>query len=210
MELTIYEMLFRILLAFILSLSFGLERQLTKKPVGFGVFTLVSTGTCMLAIIALTLGGDSSPLPLLGGAITGIGFLGAGAIIRYQERAFGFTTAASIWAFAAIGMGVGLGLFEAVFLFYLLVIVIILLDHTLEDRGLGNYYQTVVLVFDTLNKFKEIRHQIQKNHKIISMDFDTEKQRFTLSFLFSGHRRELEGFVEDMAENKGVVNLRVE
>jgi uncharacterized membrane protein YhiD involved in acid resistance len=210
MELTIFEILSRVLLAFLLSLSFGLERQLKKKPVGFGVFTLVATGTCLLAIIALIIGGDSSPLPLLGGAITGVGFLGAGAIIRYQERAFGFTTAASIWAFAALGMGIGLGIFEASLLFYLLIIVTIILDHVLENRGLGNYSQTILVVFDNLDGFHGVKKRIQNDYKVISMDLNKEKKRFTLSFLFSGHRGVLEELIENLTKIEGVVKIRSE
>jgi len=210
MELTIFEILFRVSLAFFLSLSFGLERQLTKKPVGFGVFTLVATGTCLLSVIAINLSNDSSPLPLLGGAITGVGFLGAGAIIHYQEKAFGFTTAASIWAFAALGMGIGAGLFEAALLFYLLIILTILLDHLLESRGIGNYSQTVALVSSNLERLNEVRSQILENYKVTSMNLDIQEQRFTLSFLFSGYKKKLEELIDSLAKIEGVMEIKVE
>lgn len=210
MELSLIDILSRIMLAFILSLSFGLERQLTKKPVGFGVFTLVATGSCLLTIIALTLSGDTSPLPLLGGIITGIGFLGAGAIIRYQEKAFGFTTAASIWSFAALGIGIGAGLFEAAFLFYLFIVVIILLDRFLERKSLGNYSKTVVIVFDSMNGLKYFREKLLVDHREVFVDYNIEKQEFTLSFIFVGHRRKLEGLVDKLVDKGGIKDIRVE
>lgn len=209
MELTIFDISFRVLLAFVLSLSFGLERQLTKKPVGFGVFTLVATGSCLLAIVAITFSNDSSPLPLLGGVVTGIGFLGAGAIIRYQERAFGFTTAASIWAFAAIGMGIGVGLFGVALLFYLLIILTIFLDHELESRGFG-HYSTVVLSFSNLDKLEEVRRQILENYKVMSMNFNIKEQEFTFSFIFSGHKKELEKLIDNLAKLEGIIGIKIE
>src|SRR2546428_123884 len=65
-------------------------------------------GAATLAILAITIEQDN-PLPLLGGVITGIGFLGAGALIRANDRVFGFTTAAPVWAMAALGVPAGPG-----------------------------------------------------------------------------------------------------
>lgn len=211
MELTIFDMLLRVVLAFILSLSFGLERQMTKKPVGFGVFTFVATGSCLLAIIALALSNDlSSPLPLLGGAITGIGFLGAGAIVRYHDKAFGFTTAASIWAFATLGMGIGVGLFEVAVLFYLLIILIILLDHLLERRGLGHYSWTVALVLDSMDRLKNVNQRVLGGYRVVSRKFNIREQEFTTSFIFSGHKNKLNELIDDLSKTEGIIEITIE
>src|SRR3989454_3205620 len=100
------EVVVRLLFVFGLAFSVGLERQLHRKPVGLGTFIFVSMGAATLAILAIDLEGDN-PLPLLGGVITGIGFLGAGALIRANDRVFGFTTAALVWARAALGGAAG-------------------------------------------------------------------------------------------------------
>src|SRR5437867_9776252 len=86
------ESVFRLLLVFALAFGIGLERQIRRKPVGFWTFIFVSTGAAALAILAIDLEGDN-PLPLLGGVITGIGFLGAGALIRAKDRVLCFATA---------------------------------------------------------------------------------------------------------------------
>src|SRR2546428_10813315 len=102
------EAVLRLLLVFALAFGIGLERQIRRKPVGVGTFIFVSTGAAALAILAIDLEGDN-PLPLLGGVITGIGFLCAGALIRADDRGFGFTTAALVWAMAALGVAAGGG-----------------------------------------------------------------------------------------------------
>src|SRR2546426_7712388 len=84
------EVVVRLLFVFGLAFSVGLERQLHRKPVGLGTFIFVSMGAATLAILAITLEEDN-PLPLLGGVITGIGFLGAGAPIRSDDRVFRVT-----------------------------------------------------------------------------------------------------------------------
>src|SRR3989441_2705386 len=102
------EVVLRLLFVFGLAFSVGLERQLHRKPVGLGTFIFVSMGAATLAILAITLEEDN-PLPLLGGVITGIGFLGAGALIRSNDRGFGFTTAALVLAMAALWGAAGGG-----------------------------------------------------------------------------------------------------
>src|SRR3989442_14724260 len=84
------ESVFRLLLVFALAFGIGLERQIRRKPVGVGTFIFVSTGAAALAMLAVDLEWDN-PLPLLGGGITWIGFLRAGALVRANDRVFGFT-----------------------------------------------------------------------------------------------------------------------
>jgi putative Mg2+ transporter-C (MgtC) family protein len=106
MEISV--ILLRLFFTFALSCVFGVERQKSHKPIGFGAFIFVSVGACALAITA-TIIEPENPLPLLGAIVTGIGFLGAGALIKTSDKTFGFTTAASIWLFAIFGIINGVG-----------------------------------------------------------------------------------------------------
>src|SRR2546428_13765863 len=104
------EVVLRLLFVFGLAFSVGLERQLHRKPVGLGTFIFVSMGAATLAILAITLEEDN-PLPLLGGVITGIGFLGAGALIPSNDRGFRFPTPAFVWAMGGARGPAGAGLY---------------------------------------------------------------------------------------------------
>src|SRR2546426_584977 len=138
------EVVVRLLFVFGLAFSVGLERQLHRKPVGLGTFIFVSMGAATLAILAITLEEDN-PLPLLGGVITGIGFLGAGALIRSNDRVFGFTTAALVWAMAALGVAAGAGLYLLVIVNYAVVWAVVLTDRFLEGKGFGSHAKLVHL-----------------------------------------------------------------
>ena len=138
------ESVFRLLLVFALGFGIGLERQLRRKPVGFGTFIFVSTGAAALSILSLDVEGQN-PLPLLGGVITGIGFLGAGALIRANDRVFGFTTAALVWAMAALGVAAGAGLYLLVIVNYAIVWGVIITDNYLESKGFGSHAKVVHL-----------------------------------------------------------------
>ena len=77
--------LLRFLLTFGFSFAFGLERQKAHKPVGFGTYAFVSSGACALSIAAVTLNKEN-PFSLLAAIVTGIGFLGAGALIKTSDK----------------------------------------------------------------------------------------------------------------------------
>jgi putative Mg2+ transporter-C (MgtC) family protein len=108
-------MLSRLLMAAAAGAIVGIERERRDHPAGFRTLLLVSAGSCLFTLVSIAVAGeDYDPGRVAAGIITGIGFLGAGTIIRHGGTVQGLTTAASIWAVAAIGMAAGIGWWEAV------------------------------------------------------------------------------------------------
>ena len=105
----------RLLLALGFGSLIGLERELHKKTAGLRTHMLVALSTCLLMILSVKsakdLGSGADPTRIAAGVITGIGFLGAGSIIRHGASVQGLTTAASIWTAASVGLTVGAGYF---------------------------------------------------------------------------------------------------
>jgi putative Mg2+ transporter-C (MgtC) family protein len=98
------DALWRLVLALGLSALIGVERDLAGKPAGIRTHMLVGFGAALFMIVAEFSGMDTSRV--MAGIITGVGFLGAGTIIRERGAVLGLTTAASIWAVAGIGIAV--------------------------------------------------------------------------------------------------------
>ena len=107
------EMVLRLLLAVGLGALIGLERQHAKKAAGLRTHLLVCIGAALFTIASIYgFGEGGDPARVAAGIVAGIGFLGAGAIISTREGILvGLTTAASIWAVAAIGLAAGAGLY---------------------------------------------------------------------------------------------------
>jgi putative Mg2+ transporter-C (MgtC) family protein len=104
------ELLGRLLLAAVLGGAVGAERELADQPAGLRTHILLTAGACLFTIIsAYGFGGVSDPSRLAAQIVTGIGFLGGGAIVRHGLTVKGLTTAASIWATASVGVAVGAG-----------------------------------------------------------------------------------------------------
>jgi putative Mg2+ transporter-C (MgtC) family protein len=112
-----HEMLLRLFMATLLGGFLGIDRELHRKPAGVRVLSLVSMGAAAIAILSVTVmsgvasnSGDGV-LRTVQGVLSGIGFLGAGVIVRAQGRddIHGLTTAASIWVSSILGMICGVG-----------------------------------------------------------------------------------------------------
>lgn len=106
-------MLVRLLMAALLGSFVGYERERTGKPAGLRTHGMVGLGAALFTVVSLQgfgLGSDSSRVAAM--IVSGIGFIGAGAILHERGGVQGLTTAASLWATAAIGMAVGVGMFS--------------------------------------------------------------------------------------------------
>jgi len=103
-------MVFRLLLAGVLGGLIGFEREAHGRPAGLRTHILVALGAALFTIVSDSYtGARSDPSRIASQIVTGIGFLGAGTIIRQGSIVRGLTTAASLWTTAAIGMAVGSG-----------------------------------------------------------------------------------------------------
>jgi putative Mg2+ transporter-C (MgtC) family protein len=104
------ELLGRLLLAAVLGGAIGAERELNDQPAGLRTHMLLTIGACLFTLIsAYGFDGGTDPSRIAAQIVTGIGFLGGGAIVRYGLTVKGVTTAASIWATASVGVAIGAG-----------------------------------------------------------------------------------------------------
>lgn len=99
----------KLLLAVLLGGLLGIEREFRDKAAGFRTHILICLGAALFTIISINFFGQADPARVAAQIVTGVGFLGAGAILRDGGRIVGLTTAALIWMAAAIGMAVGSG-----------------------------------------------------------------------------------------------------
>lgn len=101
-------------LAYALALPVGWDREKDERSAGIRTFPLVAIASCGFVLVAIAILGRTSPAQarLLEGLITGVGFIGGGAILKHGGKASGTATAASLWATGALGAAVGYGLYD--------------------------------------------------------------------------------------------------
>ncbi|MFH1370811.1 MAG: MgtC/SapB family protein [Planctomycetota bacterium] len=116
-----------ILLAVACGAAVGLERQIKHKPAGLRTNVLICLGAAVFTLISVKMAGDKDSITRIAAQIvTGVGFLGAGAVIQDRGGVHGLTTAATIWLVASIGMACGAGLYYLALITTVLAIVVLL------------------------------------------------------------------------------------
>ncbi|MFA5062536.1 MAG: MgtC/SapB family protein [Candidatus Omnitrophota bacterium] len=136
--LTDNQIALRLVITAILSGLIGLERQFHKRTAGLRTHILVSLGSCLIMLTSLYVFDiykeitKLDPARMAAGVITGIGFLGAGTIIREKEGVKGLTTAASLWVVAGIGLACGCGFLNAAIYTTILTLIILFFFRHIE------------------------------------------------------------------------------
>ncbi|MCR4429081.1 MAG: MgtC/SapB family protein [Caldiserica bacterium] len=135
MVLPWWEMLLRLFLAAVAGGIVGLEREMTGKPAGLRTMILVSLGSGLFMILSISAfpSGSTDLGRVAAGVVTGIGFLGAGAIFKEGVTIRGLTTAATIWVTCGLGLAIGAGLYLEAFFTLLLAIIALVVLHPVEE-----------------------------------------------------------------------------
>jgi len=128
------ELVLRILLAVALGAIIGFQRGKAEKPAGMRDLVLICAGAALFTVVSIYGFGVVDQARVAAGIVTGIGFLGAGAIIRRGEGGVikGLTTAATIWVTAGIGLAAGAGMYILATVTTFLVLVVLLLPRRVE------------------------------------------------------------------------------
>jgi putative Mg2+ transporter-C (MgtC) family protein len=122
------DFVLKILLAAMLGGIIGLERELSHKEAGLRTNILIAIGSTLITVLSFKIAAMSpgaDPARLTAQIVSGIGFLGAGAIIQARFAVHGLTTAATIWTVAAIGIAVGSGFYLVAFLVAIFVVIVL-------------------------------------------------------------------------------------
>ena len=139
LTITYGEIALRLLLSLILGGIVGYEREAQQRPAGFRTHILVCVGSALVMLIsaygfgAVTGEGVvNDPARIAAQVVTGVGFLGAGTILRHGSTVIGLTTAASLWIVSGIGLAVGIGFYAGALLATFMVLVSLILLRGLE------------------------------------------------------------------------------
>lgn len=139
-EVTTASSVFKLFLSMVLGSMVGWERKRKGQIAGIRTFALISMGATLAMILSIYVPQEylglknGDPGRIAAQVVTGIGFLGAGAIIQMKGSVRGLTTAAGIWIVAAIGMAVGVGMYAVSFVSTALILVVLLLLEQIEHR----------------------------------------------------------------------------
>ncbi|MBU2063052.1 MAG: MgtC/SapB family protein [Candidatus Omnitrophica bacterium] len=186
-----YQIMLRILLAAVLSGIVGFERELHGRAAGLRTTILVGVGSCLIMLTSMHLFElykgltTVDPGRIAAQVVSGIGFLGAGTILRFRASVRGLTTAAALWAVAGIGLAVGCGFFAPALISTSVIIIVLISLSRLENRIRRDVYKILkVEAKGGIEQLCSIR-KVLADYQIEIKDMDIEKSpqenKFTLS-----------------------------
>ena len=160
-EYAIIEHIIRLVLALALGFAIGFERKMRFKEAGPRTHTIVCIGACLFTLLSINAFPESDPARIAAQIVPGIGFIGAGMIFYHKETVHGLTTAAGMWATAAIGMATGCGWYLISILATILIILIQCIMHMNFKVFHAHHFVKVNVVYtengeDTGEKIREI------------------------------------------------------
>jgi putative Mg2+ transporter-C (MgtC) family protein len=127
------ELVLRLLLAAVLGAAIGAQRERTGKPAGFRTLALMSLGAALFGVISEVAFNGPDPR-IAAGVVTGVGFLGAGAILHRGGGIEGLTTAAAIWVSTGVGLAAGSGMYIIAVAVTAVVLGVLFLPHIPQQK----------------------------------------------------------------------------
>lgn len=173
---------FRLILAFLLGGFIGLEREKKTRSAGFRTYSLVCLGSSLAMLVGYYANGEmgyTGDVTRIGAqVISGIGFLGAGAIINSRaQKVIGLTTAAALWTCACIGLAVGIGLYSAAIISCLIVLVLLRVLCVVDKHYRAkSHFVDLYLELFSASKINEIV-QLLTDNKISVVSLNSSKPK---------------------------------
>ena len=205
------DFIVKVVLALVLGGIMGLEREYNDKPAGYATNSIICLGAALFTMLSLymaEMGGD--PGRIAAQIVSGVGFLGAGAILREGNKISGLTTAAAVWLVAAIGMAVGFGQYILASSACAAAILMQLgVRRTLGLlEGLRRYDTIYLTCAPKWSVVDQICAEIEKrNVQILKKEVTKHDNRFVVALVATFTGREFQNITKDVLEMPDVYSL---
>lgn len=196
-EVTLENSAFRLVLSMILGMMVGMERKRKGQVAGVRTFALISMGACMAMLLSIYVPQEylglknGDPGRIAAQVVTGVGFLGGGAMIHMRGSVRGLTTAAGIWMVATIGMSVGVGMYAVAIIGTLLILLtLITLEVWEHRRRIGQESRVICVKINQVgisaDRYKEVlsRNYVQLSTFYMECNYDQLTTEFNFVVMY--------------------------
>lgn len=196
LEVNLGNSLFRLLLSMVLGMAVGAERKRKGQVAGIRTFALISMGACLAMILSIYVPQEymglknGDPGRIAAQVITGIGFLGGGAMIHMKGAVRGLTTAAGIWMTAIIGMAVGIGMYlVSIGATLLILLTLVTIEQYEKSRKLGQVSKVIGLTISGIHYDIEPYRKVLRENGIhlstffVEYKYDSDETELNLVIL---------------------------
>lgn len=217
-EIPLLEIFLRLAAALAAGGIIGYERERDSQPAGLRTHMILALGAALVMILSVNIGikFGSDPARLAAQVVSGIGFLGAGAILRFGFNVKGLTTASTLWTTAMVGMAIGYGYYLVSLFAVVITIIVLTLVERFEKKFVRvNVIRTVVVdVHEREGILREVRKTISKMADALfafSVQKSVKNKHMRLEIVARFNRNEkLEDMLEVISSIEGVKGIKIE
>jgi putative Mg2+ transporter-C (MgtC) family protein len=221
-EINTFNVIFRILASLLLGGIIGIEREKHKQLAGLRTHILICVASTLLMLLSIYIPqeyasmGASDPGRIAAQVISGIGFIGAGAILKIGANVRGLTTAATIWCVAAVGLAVGAGMYLAAIVGTVVILfVLTVLDKIEKEFFPAQFHKYLHITFQDITIKTDYVLDLIRMYKIKVKDFELTQspQKNTTKmklFLQVKADTDFKHLYEDLEKVEGIVNIRLD
>ena len=224
LQLDYLDILTRLICAMVVGTVIGIEREYTHRPAGLRTHILVTLGACAVMITGQLIfaqyrpfGATSDPARLAAQVVSGVGFLGAGTIMREGVNVKGLTTAASLWAVACLGIAAGGGYYEVsligMVLMYITLTLLEVFQNLLLKGAKRHNKDFTVICEDVASGINAINHHASLNSctvSNISIESDAAGASITFHTEFGsgGRKKRQQKFLDGLTTTPGILSIK--
>lgn len=198
LEVNLPNSVFRLFISMLLGMIIGAERKRKGQTAGIRTFSLISMGACLAMLLSIYVPQEymglknGDPGRIAAQVITGIGFLGGGAMIQMRGTVKGLTTAAGIWITAIIGMAVGIGMYVVSICATCLVLVtLIAFEQYSKRKKIGQDSKVINITVDgileNIDAYRDVLKENEVHLSTFYVEYDYEKKITELNFVILVH-----------------------
>ena len=225
LDLDIWAILTRFVCAMIVGIVIGMEREFTHRPAGLRTHVLVTLGACAVMITGQLIfaqykpfGANADPARLAAQVISGVGFLGAGTIMREGVNVKGLTTAASLWAVACLGIAAGAGYYAIALIGMVLMFITLTLLEVLQNQLMKgtkkhnkDYEVRTTSVADAINTINHVADLCACHISNISIETTNEQAtiRFHAEFGSGSRERRQQRFIDRLTADESIQAINI-
>lgn len=212
------DILLRIALSMVLGGVIGFERERDNQPAGLRTHMILVIGACLAMILSINIGAVSHTDPgrIAAQVISGIGFLGAGAILRFGFNVKGLTTATTLWTMAIVGLVIGAGYYWIAIITTIIMLIVLAALNVIEKNYVRvNVIRNIVIdLQDRKSVLRDLRETVYKlTDKVMSFsvqkNIKSKRLRLELTARFKNSEK-LEHLIEEISRIEGVRALKIE
>ena len=195
--------------SFIAGAIIGFEREYRSKSAGLRTMILIALGSTMFTIVSVRIGAD--PSRMAANVVTGIGFLGGGIIFRESNRVHGTTTAATVWAVAALGVSIGSGLYDLMIVGFFILLFALIVMNIFEKRFI--HYKNQVRNYRIVSPY---RHKMLKQYEKLFEEHglrvkrgkqNLSGERISGNWVLEGSEKEHEKLIRRLLNESDIIEL---